>query len=330
VADLAGVSTAVVSYVVNAGPRPVSNTTRERVLAAIEALDYHPNAVARALRLQRTKTVGLLVPDIGVPFYGEFARAILDTASETGYSVLILDAHHEPALELQPVQAQVASQVDGVLAIGEVSETDLTVFQTAGTPFVTLGRPDDDPTMPTVAIDEYRAARAGVDHLMDHGHRGIALLGGPEAETVATRRRQAWLDATGFGPRQAALHSVAAAFSRRGGYEGCRALLSRGARFDALFVASDIQAMGALRALAEAGLRTPQDLAVVSFDGTEESAYSHPPLTVIRQPIALMATLAFDLLLRKESREAGIHRIVPHELVLRESCGHSSADRSGP
>lgn len=322
VARHAGVSSAVVSYVLNDGPRPVAEATRQRVLQAVSELNYRPNAAARAFRLQRTNTLGLLVPDISNPFFAELAKAVQDRALERGYAVVFAGTENDPVREAQQIRFLAGRQVDGALIIGQTPGAELSPFTDAQVPFVSFDRFDGDRDIPTVVIDDYLAARVGVEHLRNHGHTRIAFIGGTPNLPAARARRRAWADVvadTGSDPEQLA---VEGAFSRAGGYRAARELLSRPSRPTALFVATDTQSVGALRALNEAGLRVPDDLAMLSFDGTEEAEFSSPPLSVIRQPLDTMASTALDLLIDAGERAHGIHRVVPHQLILRASCGH--------
>ncbi len=320
VAKLSGVSTAVVSYVLNNGPRPVAEATRRRVLDAMAELNYRPNAAARAFRLQKTSTLGLLVPDISNPFFAELAKAVQDAAFPRGYAVTFADSESDPEREREQIRSMAGRQVDGALMIGRRPETDLSPFTEAVIPLVAFDRFEGDRDLPTVVIDDFRAALAGVEHLRSHGHERIALIGGPNDQPAARARQRAWAEVA--APEEGLDRFVIEGeYSRHGGYRAARELLERGLDATAVFVAADIQAVGALRAFAEAGVRVPEDLAVLSFDGTQESEFSGPPLSVIRQPLETMASTALDLLLDAEARSAGVHRIVPHELVVRESCG---------
>lgn len=322
VARHAGVSSAVVSYVLNDGPRPVAEATRRRVLDAVSALNYRPNAAARAFRLQRTSTLGLLVPDISNPFFAELAKAVQDRALERGYAVVFAGTENDPEREAKQIRFLAGRQVDGALIIGQTPGVDLSPFADAQVPFVTFDRFDGDRDTPTVVIDDYLATRVGVEHLLGHGHTRIAYIGGTPNLPAARARRRAWADVVAALGSDLTELAEEGAFSRAGGYRAAKSLLARRTGATALFVATDTQSVGALRALNEAGLRVPDDVAMLSFDGTEEAEFSSPPLSVIRQPLDTMASTALDLLLDPDARAGGIHRVVPHQLILRASCGH--------
>jgi len=322
VARRAGVSSAVVSYVLNNGPRPVAESTRQRVLEAVSELNYRPNAAARAFRLQRTSSFGLLVPDISNPFFAELAKAVQDSALSHGYAVVFTDTENDPAREADQIRFLANRQVDGALMIGQTPSADLSPFTDARVPLVTFDRFEGDRDVPTVVIDDYVAAHEGVEHLRSHGHTRIAYLGGPADLPAARARRRAWMDVV--APLGVSVDDLAVEgeFSRAGGYRAAKELLTRNTGSTALFVSTDTQSVGALRALGEAGMRVPEDLAMLSFDGTQEAEFSSPPLSVIRQPLETMAATAVGLLLNGDARSDGIHRVVPHQLLLRASCGH--------
>ena len=310
VAQYAGVSTAVVSYVVNEGPRPVAPETRQRVLDAIRVLGYRPNATARALRMGTTRTFGLITPDGGNPLFAELAKAIDKEASARGYVVLQTGADGDPETERAKVAQLVARQVSGLLLVAPTEDPDLTEIDL---PVIAINR-----VLPTVSSvrPQYRAgARAGVNHLIDHGHHRIGLvIGGPPGG----ERELGWRDAL----RQAGLADGPIArttFSRPGGYAAAQQLLAATSRPTAIFASSDLQAVGVLRALHEADLSVPEDIAVVAFDGTAETEYTWPPLTVVRQPLEDLAREAVTRLIDGEDTIEAL--TYPTKLVLRSSCG---------
>ncbi|WP_163569815.1 LacI family DNA-binding transcriptional regulator [Fodinicola feengrottensis] len=159
VAELSGVSGAVVSYVVNGGPRPVSAQTRERVLAAMQELNYRPNAAARALRLRRTNAIGLILPDISNPYFGEFAKAIEDAAFDRGFALILGNSSNDPDREAAQLDSFIDRQVDGLLVISVRRHAELSIVRDAQIPLVVIDQPEKGVDLPTVVIDNYRGAR---------------------------------------------------------------------------------------------------------------------------------------------------------------------------
>ncbi|MFF1815736.1 LacI family DNA-binding transcriptional regulator [Kribbella sp. NPDC058245] len=312
VARYAGVSTAVVSYVVNDGPRAVSPQARERVLEAIRVLGYRPNATARALRTGSTKTFGLITPDGGNPLFAELAKAIDKAAGERGYVVLQTSADGDAETERLKVAELLARQVSGLALVTPAEAPDLAG---ADLPVVIVNR-----VLPGVSSvgPRYReGARVAVEHLVGHGHTRIALVIGESGAKPVPERERGWRE----GLRAAGLPDgplMRVAFSREGGYAAGRWLAGLEVTPTAVFVSSDLQAVGVLRALREAGVRVPEDVAVVAFDGTAEAEWCAPALTVVRQPLERMAS---EVVRQLVEGPVGRSTAYPTELVIRKSCG---------
>ena len=328
VAKLAGVSPAVVSYVLNSGPRPVAAQTRARVEAAIAELGYRPNAVARALGSRRTQSIGLIVPDHVNPFFAELARAVEDVSFANGYVLLIGSATEDTGREVSYMHTFLDRKVDAILLISVRSHPDLAAVTEAGIPVVVLDRVPSGNGVSTVVVDGRRGAETGVRHLLQHGHRSIACVAGPVWLPAAQQRRTGWAQALAEAGLHADTEQVAhEEFTAAGGARAVRTLLDRPDRPTAVFVSSDVQALGVLSACNQLGVHVPRDLAVVSFDGSDAAAYSNPPLTCVRQPVEELARRAVSHLLDKvtEPRTPSAHHTLEAELVVRASCGCSGA-----
>lgn len=319
VARLAGVSTAVVSYVINDGPGAVAPATRVRVLEAISALGYQPNAAARALATGSSRLLGLVVPDISNPLFGEFAVSIERAAAERGYAVLLASSEMDEATERRHVTNLVARRVDGILLSSVLPYPDLSAPRNSDTRVVLLNAFRPHPGIVTVGIDAYEGARLATAHLIEHGHTVIGLIIGRANSSDLEAREAGWLDAIssrGLTPGPI----VRTEFTRAGGYEATYRLFGSGNGPSAVFVSADLQAIGALSALHELGISVPEHVAVVSFDGTEESQYSIPALTTVRQPVDNMSKKLLDLVL-DAAAPTDMHSSFPTELVVRASCG---------
>ncbi|WP_394771395.1 LacI family DNA-binding transcriptional regulator [Lacisediminihabitans sp.] len=315
----AGVSTAVVSYVVNAGPRNVAPATRERVLDAIRDLGYRPNAAARALKLGVSGIIGLVVSDNTNPFFADYARAVESEAAVIDLSVILTNSALSATLEHQLVQKLVSRQVDGLLLASTDDDPDLESAKEAHIPVVLLDRAGPEEGFSSVGVNFREASRLAVEHLIAHGHRNIGIISGLTGGTTTRDRELGWADALAAaglpeGPM------VRADFGRIGGYEAGRRLLALPDRPTAVYSLSDMQAVGLLRSVHEAGVRVPEDLAVISFDGSAESEYSWPPLTAMRQPVADMARAAIEALSHGVTGVTN-HQTFRAELVVRRSCG---------
>lgn len=326
VARRAGVSSAVVSYVVNSGPRNVAPETRERVLNAIEELGYRPNASARALKRGVSDTIGLIISDITNPFFSEYAHAIEEAAAERGLSVIFTNSSlaagtgaDTRGTEADLIYRMILSGVDGLLLASIMDAPDLDVARAAGIPVVLLDRAVAFAGHASVGSNFREASRIAVEHLIGHGHERIGMITGFTGGPTTDDREQGWRDALedaglDLGP------VIRVPYSRPGGFKAGVELLQSRDHPTAIFALSDQQSIGLLYAIHQAGLRIPGDIAVASFDGSTESAFSWPPLTTMRQPVREMAHAAVDLLGKKDP-SSHAHFTFSAPLVVRQSCG---------
>ncbi|SDU93313.1 transcriptional regulator, LacI family [Microlunatus sagamiharensis] len=320
VARRAGVSPAVVSYVVNGGPRNVAPGTAARVRDAVRDLGYRPNRAARALRRGSTGIVGLVIPRVANPFMAELSEAVQDAAARRGLAVLAAGSGNEPDVERELLQTLPRHGVDGLLVATVLGHADPPPGTAPGLPTVYLNAPFPVGGRCAVGPDATQGARLVVDHLLAvHGHRSVALVTGESGARRAGARELGWQQALAAydaapGP------VVRVGWDRRGGSAAVAALLAGPQRPTAVFATSDAQALGVLHGLRAAGVRVPEDVAVVGFDGIEEAAYAAPPLTTAKQPVAAMAEAALDALERPGGPVEG-HQVLGLDLVVRESCG---------
>ncbi|NQW90227.1 LacI family DNA-binding transcriptional regulator [Curtobacterium sp. VKM Ac-2861] len=318
VARYAGVSTSVVSYVVHDGPRPVAAATAARVRDAIRVLGYRPNASAQALRTGSSKMLGLIVPELDNPFWSELAVEVTHAAAARGYDVLLANSDGDASQERERLRSLSARQVDGIIVTSIMTHPDLSTVSDPGIPMVLLNTFFEVPEYASIGVDALRGAYDGTRHLVEHGYGSIGLVMGHAGSMEL--REQGWMRAL----RDAGLPDgpiVRCDFTRRGGYEAGLRMFADGTGPRAVFVSSDMQAVGVLRALWELGLRAPEDVAIVSFDGGAEADYTNPQLTTVRQPIETMATAAVDRVLGLDADNQWHRDLVPAELVLGASCG---------
>lgn len=324
VARLAGTSPAVVSYVLNGGPRGVSAAARARVLAAVEQLGYHPNGIARSLRMNRTMTLGLVVPDTSNPFFAELGRAIEEAAFACGYTLLVGNAAEDDERQTGYVRTFLARQVDGLFLVPAHGAAGcLPHLHRTRTPWVAIDRRLPGMEAATVLVDNSDGARTAVEHLIGHGRTRIGCIAGPQDVMPATDRVAGWREALAeAGVRPSAMRVVHGQFGRRAGYLAAQEILAD-RRHDALFVASDEQAVGALRAVTELGLRCPDDVAIASFDGIAATAYSTPALTTMAQPFGKIGETAVTGLVDRIADPAlpASTTVLPVALIARGSCG---------
>ena len=324
VAALAGVAPSTVSYVINNGPRSVSVEAREQVLKAIAKLGYHPSDVARSLRTRRTQTIGLVIPDITNPYYGEMAQAVEEVSFEHGYTVILAHSSHLPERELRYSQVLRSKQIDGAIFLPVTPDLEpLHALQRAGIPVVVLER--FVPGYPCILADEHRAGYLATQHLLELGHRriGCIVLAGDSTSSVARAEgyRAALMDAGILPDRN---FVVECDYGYGAGELAARLLLQLPQRPTAVVAHNDLMAIGAMKAFTAAGLRVPADISVVGFDDITAASYVQPPLTTIAFPKRQMGKEAIEMLLRLLRSDAPMKPEVVKlsvALVVRNSTG---------
>lgn len=321
VALAAGTSEAVVSYVVNNGPRPVSDATRQKVLDAIAETGYRPNTIARSLAAGSTKTYGLIVPNIRNPFLAALAHALQQEMFSTGRVLLLGDSDDNKERESEILRTFIERRVDGIIWYGVDRDIELRDAHAAGVPVVVLDKTPSGSEAASVFINETGAAFEATKHLIDHGRTSVAIISGPRKNLNSQDRITGWKQALELSNIAASdTLSFEAEYTRGGGYAAAREMFSGAAQPDAVFVSNELQALGFVAAAAEFGVRIPQDLAVVCFNGTINSAFSTPTLTAIEQPTGTIAKASIKLLLESGSF-MGESIECDFRLRRRASCG---------
>jgi LacI family transcriptional regulator len=328
IARLANVSRSTVSRVINDDPK-VSSDTRERVLAVVKELNYHPNVVARGLAAGRTRILGLVIP-MGVsalfsdPYFPLLIQGVSAACNAHDYSVMLWIA--EPEYERRTIrQILHGGLIDGVIVASQVLDDPVVdALMKNDFPFLLIGRHPDANNVSYVDVDNCNGAREMVEYLLRLGHRRVATIAGPRNMIAGADRLEGYLAglrAKGFAPDTNLI--VEGDFTEMGGYTAMRQLLSR--HPDAIFVASDVMAVGVMRALREAKVRVPQDIALAGFDDMPFSAHTDPPLTTVRQPIQRTGITAVDTLVDMVKNPSAQARriILPTELVIRASTRSS-------
>jgi DNA-binding LacI/PurR family transcriptional regulator len=321
VANAAEVSSQTVSRVVN-GHRYVSEATRRRVQDAITDLGYRPNRAARSLATQRSCMLGII--SFGLGYYGpsQMVYNIEQAARGRGYGVSLSSVSTIALTDLgEALDDLLDRSVDGLVFItpvGGVEHEDLGRI-CHDVPFVLIDTQLGS-QVPSVVIDQQHGTRLVTEHLLDLGHRTIAEISGPLNWFGAQARHRSWiktLRSAGLEPGP----SVEGDWTSRSGFEGMQRLLATGTAFTGLVVANDQMALGAIRALRQAGLRVPEDVSVTGFDDIPEAAYFEPPLTTIRQNFAALGEQSVEYLLALVDKpHTPLHqRVLYPELVARES-----------
>ncbi|WP_237706719.1 LacI family DNA-binding transcriptional regulator [Kribbella flavida] len=324
VARHAGVSPKTVSNVMNGYPF-IREDTRRRVLDAIEALGYQMNISARNLKSGRTGIIGLAVPELSLPYFAELADAVITAAEQHGLTVMIEQTGAVRDRELAALARPRGHLVDGLLFSPLALGPDDAEHLRTSTPTVLLGERIFHGPVDHVMIDNVTGTRAATEHLLDLGRRRIAVLGTHPGEKVGTAaiRYDAYAAAltdAGIEPLSA-LAIPAEPWHRSTGAEAMQSLLATGVEFDAVLALNDTLALGALRVLAERGIRVPDDVAVAGFDDIDEARYSMPSLTTVDPGRAQIAATAVDILVGRMNGDDADHReiVAEYALHVRES-----------
>jgi LacI family transcriptional regulator len=298
VADLAGVSTATVSHVIN-DTRAVSAPLAARVLNAMEQLDYQPDIIARSLRRRETLTLGLIVPSVEIPFFARVAAGIEAAANDVGYNVILCNTGWSLSREVHYLNNLLARRVDGLLCLSlAMSAEHIAPVLRRRTPVVVFERTMPGVEVDAVEIDNVQGAFDATAHLLDLGHRRIGCITGlpnsnlNEERILGYRRALAERDIP-FDPDLLHTGDYTAAAGVRESLE----LLHLPEPPTAIFAFNDLMAMGVMRAVQERGLRIPADVAVIGFDGLAITEHCSPPLSTVEQPVAEMSIAAIAMLL---------------------------------
>lgn len=330
VARLAGVSAATVSRVLNNKPF-VSERTRWNVLAAMEKLNYRPSRVARRLRSRATEIIGVIVSDIGNPFFSAVVRGIEDVAYTHGYSLLLCNSDEDSEKERLYLDILEAEDVAGVL-LAPTREDSLSCQSLISSrrAVVAFDRMLTELQVDAVLTDNAKGTAEAIRHLASLGHRRIGMVSGPTHLTSGRERLEGWemaMKECGLATEENLI--AIGDFKQRSGYEQTKLLLEGPSPPTAIFVANNLMTLGALALIHERGLRIPEDIAVVGFDDLPWASCLSPPLTVVAQPTYELGRCATDRLIERISnpdQPVGTIRLEP-KFIIRQSCGFGRSSR---
>jgi DNA-binding LacI/PurR family transcriptional regulator len=333
VAELAGVSIGTVSHVIG-GSVPVSDQLRRRVLAAIRTLDYHPNHIARSLKTRKTRTLGIVVPDMTIPFFAQVIRSAEAAARVHGYSVIAVNSDDNTIRQKEVLSLLRSQRIEGILLViasGQGSQAQVPKLIDSGIPVVCLDRLPEEIEVDSVCVEDCAAADMGVSHLLSLGHTEIAILTGPlilRNERERLRGYKSALQRAGLSPKkslmwEAPLHQEDVFRKFRESFAGSKK------RPTALFCTNGVTGLGALRGMAACGLSTPEDIAFVTFDELTAEDIFRPSITSVVQPAYEIGYRAAEILI--ERIDAGLPRgpkievRLPATLKIRGSSAPAAA-----
>jgi LacI family transcriptional regulator len=329
VAREAHVSMASVSRALN-GTGVVTEEIRKRVLEVAARLQYVPNSGAQALMARRTRMIGVMLQYLQGEYFAELIRGI-DVAARARRLHLLISTSHAGAEEADEALRAMIGRVDGLLVMApHVDVQSLQRRLQSPLPVVLISTVDADHTHDCVYVDNAAGASAMVAHLAACGHRTIAHIAGPATNVDAQERLRGYRDALARELPGVAEYVLHGNFTEESGYQAAREILVRPGRPDAIFAANDMMAIGCLKALIEAGLHVPQDMALAGFDDIPTARFISPPLTTVRVKIADLGGRALERLAQaiEHPRQAQPStEVVPTELVVRSSCGFTDAQR---
>jgi LacI family transcriptional regulator len=301
VARRANVSVGTVSNVLS-GAVPVSESLKQRVLDVVRELDYHPNHVARSLKIRQTKMIGMVVSDITNAFFPQVVRGAEDAAWKHNYILITFNSDDQPERERQLLSALRTRRVDGVLLVAASTDGDLSHISgtlDAGIPVICIDRPIASLPLDSVSVDNAVGARGAVQHLIECGHTRIGMLTGWLNTQVGRDRLEGYREALrAAGIEEDPALVECGGFRAEAGYKASLELLRR-ARPSAVFTANAMMALGLLQAANELGLRCPEDLAIATFDDPVFSQAMRPGLTCVAQPAYELGYQGVELLLRR-------------------------------
>jgi LacI family transcriptional regulator len=322
VAALAGVSYTTVSHVINKS-RPVSDHVRNEVEAAIRRLNYVPSAVARSLKQQSTCTIGLLVSNSSNPFFAELAQGIEDICYRAGYTVMLCNSDDQPDRQQIYLRVLLEKRIDGLIICSAGDDLGLADhLREAKVPVIIVDRAVKGVACDLIQIDHFKGGYLATRHLLEHKHKSIGCIAGPDTTTVSVERLNGYRKALAeAGAPFRSEWVVRGDFTAEGGYKAARVLLKR-AEITAVFASNDLMGIGLLRFAAEHGIRVPNHLSVIGFDGIDLGRYIYPALTTVGQSMRRQGELAASTLLERirKGGEGRLRKIlmIP-ELTIRES-----------
>lgn len=323
VAKEAGVSIATVSRVLNEID-VVNEETKKKVNDAIKKLGYRPNIVARSLKTQKTKTIGIVIPDISSQLYAEIVRGAEDVSNIYNYNVILCNTDVDTEKELEYLKVLREKMVDGIIYMSSSLEEEvINLIRELQIATVLVETNDKNNIFPSVTMDNKKAAQEAVTYLIKKGNRKIAYIGAPTDIVNASALRylgyRAALDENGLYEDRNLVHF--GGVKAKDGYEAMNNMLDR-AKFDAVFCGSDELAMGVINSLRDNGIKVPDDVDVFGFDNIPTAAIFYPKITTIEQPMYDMGSVGMRILIKiiNKQKVEQEHYVLDYRLIERDSC----------
>ncbi|GHO97171.1 LacI family transcriptional regulator [Reticulibacter mediterranei] len=326
IAKAVGVAKSTVANALS-GKGTVSEATRQRILQCAQEMGYRPNIVARSLYSHKTFTLALILPTIANPFYPEIAEAVEHIAREHEYQILLCNTHRDFVIGKQQMERMVSRWVDGYIIMGSSMDiADITTYFQRKLPIVLCDWQENESPLdiPQVSVDFYRAGQLAAQHLLDLGHRNVAVIVDEPQQTLRLEGFRSVLHAAGLQFPQEMIQQGQSTIES--GIVATQRLLAGPVRPTAIFTTNDWMALGAIEAIITEGLQVPQDISVIGLDDITAAAHLRPPLTTIAIPKLQLAKEATCLLLSQinEEHETATSRLIEPYLVIRKSTTFAS------
>lgn len=320
IAELASVSTATVSKVLSGKDQYISEPTRQRILEIVDEEGYIPNGIAKSLKMKKTKTIGIIIPDVMNLFFSELARGAEDAAEKKGYSVILCNTDNKESKEEKYLNILQEKMVDGIImTAAEISNSKSIVR--VRTPMVLVDRDiETDKTVGRIIVDNEKGIYDGVSFLIQKGCKNIGFISGAIENMLSSQRLKGYEKALYDNNLDLVADNIyLESYSIESGYNGTLALLENHS-IDGISCGNDLIAIGAIRALKEKKLRVPEDVKVIGFDDISISRYMDPPLTTIKQPIYEIGKESVKMLVAIiEKKESKLKKVLNTELIERGS-----------
>ena len=323
VAKMAGVSTTTVSHVINE-TRYVAEETKQAVLQAIQQLHYSPSAVARSLKVNTTKSIGMMVTTSAAPYFAEIVHAVEDHCYRQGYSLFLCNTQNEPEKIQNHLEMLAKKRVDGVLVMcSEYTSDSLDVLKNfIDLPMVVMDWGPENSNTDVIQDNSFTGGYLATRYLIDNGHKDIGIIAGELTKTTAKTRYQGFvkaLEEAGLNVNEQWV--TEGYFEPEDGYECMNKILAQPKHPTAVFCCNDVMALGAICAITEKGLKVPEDISIIGYDNIHSSRFYSPPLTTVHQSKSRLGAKAVSLLFERINEKSGQREIIEMqpELVVRQS-----------
>lgn len=321
IAELANVSNATVSKILNGKDKNISESTRQRVLEIVKSEGYIPNEIAKSLKMKRTKTIGIIMPDVMNLFFSELARGVEDAAERKGYSVILCNSDNKESKEKRYIQMLQEKMVDGIILTASESSASKSLKR-RNTPMVLLDREIAiDEKVGRITADNEKGAYNATNYLIQKGCKNIGIISADNKNKPSAQRLKGYENALVDNGLEVDKNKIFLQYyTIESGYIGTMTLLDR-TEIDSIFCGNDLIAIGSIRALKEKNIKVPDEVKVIGFDDISISQYMDPPLTTIKQPIYEMGEEAVRMLVSIiEKKDTEMAKVLKTKLIERGSA----------